>query len=220
MSEANQPKKLVQPKFSNACPSSGRVAHINMKAGQPVRDPAQVVALLKNVDISRGSFLMRVARRRASEANIDADDLLQESLLRAMTTRNCPAHVGINQFVMGVMRSLAGEIAGKRDREKIELNNVEVRIGDHLNIIVPSPADELERRALASAGEARLALIIGGNPAVEKVVDGRGMGLRGARLATFADLTPGQLASVNRLIRRRVAKAVSSTSMRSSATMK
>ena len=106
-------------KLASACPNPGNGAHTssNSTAGSYLTK-AQVRAAIAAIGTSANSRLMRVARYRAFTAGIDAEDLLQEAILRALTSRRCPAGLKMEHFLMAVMRSIASAIIAKRKRDE------------------------------------------------------------------------------------------------------
>lgn len=79
-------------KSTSTCPNSGIGAHTSSSSATRAHlTTPQVRAALTAVDTRANSKLMRVARYRAFTAGIDAEDLLQEAILRTLTSRSCPA---------------------------------------------------------------------------------------------------------------------------------
>jgi hypothetical protein len=158
---------------------------------------------LTKIDIGPGSRLRKCAGYRAFTADTCADDLLQEAILRAMTSRRCPANLAIEHFLMGIMRSIASEIIAKRERAAEKL----------LGFYQEGPAAPLspdEGFALAERAEACrqfLDEIVEGSPEAEGVLDGIDQGLCGKALAQFAGIDQTRLATVRKFIGRRSAIA-------------
>ena len=194
----NQIKKLT-----SACPNSGSGAHksSNTAAGSHLTK-TQVRAALAAIDTRANSKLMRVAHYRALTAGIDAEDILQEAILRTLTSRSCPAGLKMEYFLMAVMRSIASAIIARRKRD-------EARYCNELDLMVsplaPDEACEIAERA--NAWREAFDKVVGGSAQIEKVVDGIGQGMCGRALADFVSTDQAQLASLRRTIKRRVARA-------------
>ncbi|MEL7684460.1 hypothetical protein AAG594_09010 [Citromicrobium bathyomarinum] len=187
--------------IARACPNTDAEAHTSSKASTERLDAAQVRAALGELHIGRGSALMRYARYRAWTADLDADDLMQEAILRALSSRTCPSHISIEHFLMGVMRSIASAAIKRRERD------VDTLLGYGLNAAEgPAPADQAicatERATVCRNAIER---VIADDPLVEAVLDGIDEGLCGASLAWRARTDKATLATVRRLIKRRVA---------------
>ena len=192
-------------KSANACPNSAARAHLSSKASEPRLTVAQVRAALVGVDTSPGSLLHRAARYHGWLAQTDPDDLLQDALLKAVTTRSCPAHVQVDRYVRGIIRSIASGIVAKRERNRNVAELARAAEEERLSNSVLSPDEELDRRERAGVCEEALARIGEGHRLAVMVIDGIGQGLRGKALEEFADADTLALANVRRLIKRRAA---------------
>lgn len=142
---------------------------------------------------------MRVAHYRALSAGIDAEDILQEAILRTLTSRSCPAGLKMEYFLMAVMRSIASAIIAKRKRD-------EARYCSELNLVVSplAPDEACEFAERSNAWRQAFDDIVAGSPEIERVVDGIDQCLCGRALAKFANIDQTRLASVRKAIKRRV----------------
>ncbi|MEL7686068.1 hypothetical protein AAG596_01070 [Citromicrobium bathyomarinum] len=182
------------------CPNSGGTAHTSVSEQAACLSPAQIRAAIAQADISLGSRLDRYARYRAWTANLDADDLLQEAILRAISSRKCPSHVPIEHFLMGIIRSIANAAIKRREREDEALFGFGLVAAK-----AAAPADELI--CAAERGKAcRRAIqhVCEGDPLLEAVLDGIDQGLCGEALASSAEIDKAALATKRRLLKRRV----------------
>lgn len=189
-------------KLRSVCPNLGSGAHTSSSsAAGSYLTKAQVRAAIAAIDIGANSKLMRVARYRAFNAGIDADDLLQEAILRALTSRRCPVGLKIEHFLMAVMRSIASAVIAKCERDEPLLREA----CDHL---APPHAPDKAYEIAVRAEACRKALedVAGSSPKTEGVIDGISQGLCGKALANFAGMEQAELATVRRLIKRRAAK--------------
>ena len=197
---ASNGNKIKKP--TNACPNPGNGAHIssNSAAGSYLTK-AQMHSALAVIDTSASSMLMKVARHRTLTIGIDAEDLLQEAILRGLTSRSCPVGLKVEHFLMAVMRSIASDLLAKRQRlEMLRRKEVDLLVAPP----APDAASEFSERACAC----RQALddVIGGSPEIERVVDGIDHGFCGKSLARFVGTDQARLASVRRTIKRRVSR--------------
>ncbi|WP_299309999.1 hypothetical protein [uncultured Croceicoccus sp.] len=187
-------------KSTNACPNSGSVAHTSTNnATRSYLTKPQVRAAIAAIDFRSNSKLMRMARFRAFTAGIDAEDILQEAILRALTSRSCPAGLKMEYFLMAVMRSIASAIIARRKRD-------EARYCSELDLVVSplAPDDECEIAERAAAWRQAFDDVVAGSPEIERVVDGIDQGLCGRALAEFANTDRARLASVRKAIKRNV----------------
>jgi len=184
-----------------ACPNVSQSGHTSSNIPADRLTSAQVRAALETINIAPGSRLSRYARYRAFTAGIDADDLLQEAILRAMTSRSCPAHIAMVHFLMGVMRSIASKVIEKRERAE----NALLQYGRACPNAPLLPDAALAFAERADICRRSLEKIAGGSPKTQAVVDGLGHGLCRKALADFANVDQSDLATVRKTIKRRVA---------------
>lgn len=163
----------------------------------------EVRKLLQTINIKPGSRLDRSAKYHAHRAQILPDDLLQTALLAAMTSRKCQTDLGIEPFVIGIIRSKASKVIDRRERKmQLGLHSL-----DQSEFEIPAPdleeIGEQQERAMICAE--LLAAISEGDAVMEKVIDGQGHGYRGQKLAECAGIDQDELATVRRRIKRRAA---------------
>lgn len=203
MTKASAGNGIKIKKSTNACPNSGSAAHTSTNnATRSYLTKPQVRAAIAAIDFRANTKLMRMARFRAFTAGIDAEDVLQEAILRTLTSRRCPAGLKMEYFVMGVMRSIASAIIAKRYSD-------EARYCNQLHLVAsplaPDEACEIAERS--DAWRKALDDVVAGSPEIERVVDGIDQGLCGKALAEFANTDLARLASVRKTIKRRAARA-------------
>ena len=203
MAKASASNGTKIKKSTSACPNLGKGAHTSSNSAQAsYLTKAQVRSAIAAIDISSNSTLMRMARWRAFTAGIDAADLLQEAILRALTSRSFPCGLKTEHFLMGVMRSIASATIAKRARD-------EALCRDEFNLpvlqLAPDEACEFAERA--DAWRQGLDDVVAGSQEIKKVIDGIDQGLCGRALAEFANTDQARLASVRKSIKRRVARA-------------
>ena len=200
MAKATAGNGKKSKKSKSACPNSGNAAHTSTNnATRSYLTQQQVRAAIAAIDFRSNSKLMRMARFRAFTAGIDAEDILQEAILRALTSRSCPAGLKIEYFLMAVMRSIASAIIARRKRD-------EARYCSELDLVVSplAPDDACEIAERAAAWRQAFDDVVAVSPEIERMVDGIDQGLCGSALAEFANTDQARLASVRRTIKRRV----------------
>ena len=200
MAKATAGNGKKSKKSKSACPNSGNAAHTSTNnATRSYLTQQQVRAAIAAIDFRANSKLRRMARIRAFTAGIDAEDILQEAILRTLTSRSCPAGLKMEYFLMAVMRSIASAIIARRKRG-------EARYCNEIDLVVsplaPDEACEIAERS--DAWRQAFDDVVGGSPEIERVVDGIDQGLCGKALAEFANTDRARLASVRKAIKRRV----------------
>lgn len=192
-------------KSSHKCPNCSIREHII--AGDPLRQwtQAEVQAALATMDFSHESRVWRSAQYHAWRAGPagDADDLVQDAIVLALTTRKCSSKICIAHFITGIMRSLASGIVRKQEARMPEPGFHYPFDIEQVRSEAPSPAEELERQSRAEACQLALDTIAQGRPTATAIIDGIGQGLQGEALAGFAGVDGVEFSNVRRLIKRR-----------------
>lgn len=155
--------------------------------------------------------LRRVAQRYAWGHPIPADDLLQEALLRALTTRKCPDDVDVIKFLAEAMRSIAhGEEEKAESRPTIaEASGFEDPEDPLLKFPDPSrsPEDVVIDHQIAATIRHTLRALFEDDPAAWIILEGDMEGLSVAELRELTELDMTAYNSKRKLIRRRINKA-------------
>lgn len=154
------------------------------------------------------------ARRMLGSLNIEPEDLVRESTLRILCgDRKLNRIVPIEVNLYGVLRSIASSWH-KRRKRKPEISLEELVDSDEeghdvLEVLLvpadaraPSAEEELAYKQEMNA----ILELFADRPDAQMVIMGRQEGLKGVDLAHAADLNATQLASVQRLIARRLAE--------------
>lgn len=155
--------------------------------------------------------LHKIARYYTFNRPIEADDLLQGALWRALDGRNCPTNVDVIKFLAGVMRSIIhGElekaktrpvvdaVAGSEDRQRAVLNYPDPSLSAEEVFIDEQEAALIRRTILALFDDDHQA---------RDIVEGRMEGMSAEELRELTGLDMTTYASKLRLIRRRIDKA-------------
>lgn len=133
-------------------------------------------------------------------------DPLHDAIFRALTSRSCREHLTAEQFLGGIMRSIASTARRSRERrqegpvvqpvdeatDRMAVGGYVVQTADEiLEIERPRQLgiDTIDRLAAASAQQAAL-------------IDGSGLDLRGQALADHVGITPDELATLRRALKR------------------
>jgi DNA-directed RNA polymerase specialized sigma24 family protein len=154
------------------------------------------------------------AKRVLKTLPIEPQDLVSEAVLRILLgDRKLNRAWPIEVNVYGVLRSIASSWH-KRRKRKPEISLEELMMSDDdkgtdaLEVLLlpsdaraPSAEEELSYKQEMNA----MTEVFKDRPDAQMVLMGQAEGIKGAALAEFADINPTQLASVQRLISRRLA---------------
>lgn len=167
----------------------------------------EVSGLLRNIsDADR----LRVARMSARLAvnGLSADDLRQEAYRRMLEVdapRLWPRDVTFATFMFNTMRSIRSAfLKSAIRREEINEADGDVNLIDRPEAVSPSfetdilgdeVASQIRNTVLARFEDHEVAFV---------VMEGKMAGLKGQDLCELADITKDELATVNRLIQRRI----------------
>jgi DNA-directed RNA polymerase specialized sigma24 family protein len=139
----------------------------------------------------------------AQVADVDAEDLLQEAITRALAgKRRWPDHVDIVTFLAMVMKSLAsaGQRSAARRPERDPDDEGDPDIYEDKN---PEGLGQRADEILISEERRRAILaMFDGDDEAQLIVEGMLGGMEGEELRKFVDLNPTQYASKRRKIRR------------------
>lgn len=153
--------------------------------------------------------LKRVAAYWARHHGVDADDLLQECLVRVLDgSRPWPLDVLMHNFLSGVMRSIgSGWNKARKRRPEVHL------IADDGQFVADPPdgRPNTEEEAEATQEKQRIKQTIlalfEDDPDAQMIVEGDMEDIEGEELRDLAGLDLKAFASKRRLIRRRIDKA-------------
>lgn len=167
---------------------------------------AEVETVVGQLDLKPRATIVRTANHLAGDYAGEGRDLLHDAITRALTSRSCREGITGEQFIAGIMRSIASTARRSRERRAedpvsipVEVLAEQMAVGGYT---VPSAdyiietervrricADVLDRLASTSATQARL-------------IDGIGLGLRGQKLADHLAISLEDLATVRRALKR------------------
>ena len=172
------------------------------------RTPEDIRAAIVGFTDLEWHRLNLAAAYRARQHGIEADDLLQECLERALDgSRACPAHVPILTFLTGIMRSIGSDWHKARSRRR------EVHLVTDDGELVVDPADDRPNAEQAAEAlqreqcirQAILALFEDDLDA-QTIVEGDMEGIEGEELRNLTGMDNTAFNSKRRLIRRRIDK--------------
>ncbi len=159
--------------------------------------------------------LRTIARMLARFSNIAADDLAQEACFRAMAgARECPHHIALLPFLVGIMRSIVSDAAKARKRHPEAQLEVLMAAGKEWSDNTMTTEEQLiaseDEKALVERATATRRQVLGlfdDDLVAQTIAEGILDGLEGEELRSLTELDKTAFASKRRLIRRRIAKA-------------
>jgi RNA polymerase sigma-70 factor (ECF subfamily) len=191
-----------------------------MSPGEPQNSatlsPAEVAAAIRALPAAGWYRLDRIAAYYARACPLEADDLRQEALVRALTgTRQCPIGVDVVRFLGEAMRSMASDSV-KADKRKATqaggtgLHLVTLEDAEAIDSIVsPSATPEAALIAEEEAARIRQAILdlFADDVVAQTIVEGDMEGMEAEEIRNLTGLDKTAYASARRLIRRRIDKA-------------
>ena len=157
--------------------------------------------------------LEAIVRHFAPRSGMSADDLRQETIVRALGDRTCAADTPFLGFLAGVVRSIASEAPRARRAAQagsgLQLSYIADYGGtdgaEHSDE-APSPEDAALARVFYARELERIALALEDDETLQLLAEGLGEGLRGKDLEDLLGTdTPGLAAAKRRLTRRLLA---------------
>ena len=167
---------------------------------------AEVHAELSGMDLGRRSPIVRRAELMAFDYVGEGRDLLHDAIFRALTSRSCRERITAEQFLGGIMRSLASTARRARERRDadpvslpVELLAERMALGPYT---VPSADDILETERVRQICVDILDQLAAASVTQAALIDGIGLGLRGQALADRLCIPLADLATVRRALKR------------------
>jgi RNA polymerase sigma-70 factor (ECF subfamily) len=175
------------------------------------RSRDEIASAIRSLTAADWARLKKVARYYAAGRPIEAEDLLQEALTRAVDTRNCPAHVDVAKFLAEAMRSIAhGETEKAANRlVLIPIPNAGEQSAEVLDVPDPTPSAEVRLISQEDAARIRGALLalFDDDPQARDIVEGTMEEMTADELRVLTGLDQTAYDTKRRLIRRRIDKA-------------
>jgi hypothetical protein len=154
--------------------------------------------------IKKASQYLSYAGARAPQ------ELRQEAFRRAIDgTRKCPRHVGVAQFLVGAMRSIASSDRKAAFRKPALSIVSKDGSGSILECKDPrlSPEDDMMNREAVAEVRAAVCMLFEGDDIAQTIVDGMIEGMEGQELRELVGLSDQDFATKRRFVRRRIDKA-------------
>jgi len=167
----------------------------------------EIVLAIRNLTPAEWARLKRVARKYAAGRPFEPDDLLQETILRAIDSRACPVGVDVVRFLAEAMRSVAH---GEGEKAGYKLSLVPIA-KSYEAMTVSDPAPNVEARMITEegAGNIRRAILalFDDDPQARDIVEGTMAEMSAAELRELTGLSLTAYNTMRRLIRRRIDNA-------------
>ncbi|WFU79939.1 hypothetical protein QA645_36475 [Bradyrhizobium sp. CIAT3101] len=173
----------------------------------PVAEVTERLAHLSDADLLR---IRRASQYLCYGGARPADELRQEAFRRALDgTRKCRCNLGIVQFLIGAMRSIAS--SDRKTQSKRPALSVVSRVGEGaaLEIRDPrlSPEDLALKQEMTAVIRNAVRLLFEGDVVGQTLVDGLMEGMEGQELRELVGLDEVAFASKRRSVRRRIDRA-------------
>lgn len=187
---------------------------MSMAGLSPPRSRDEIEAAVRGFSASDWVRLRKIAKFYANVGAIEADDLIQEAMMRALSTRTCPSHVDVVRFLAETMRSIAH---GEREKMRPVAQFVPVsRTGDSVDqgTELVDEGDAAEAVLILKQDAAHCVATYGAirtlfedDPIAKDVLEGLLEDLTPAEIQELTGLDATGYDSKRRLIRRRIEKA-------------
>jgi DNA-directed RNA polymerase specialized sigma24 family protein len=174
-----------------------------------MRSPEEIRAAIDAFTDVEWVRVRKAAEYWARAHGVDADDVMQDALERAIDgRRQCPQHLSVLAFLSGAMRSISsGERKAQAERGEVHL------VAEDGRLIV-DPAHDRQTPAEAAESTQEVARIkqtfldlFEDDLAAQTILEGTMDGMEGEELRVLTDLDIKGFATKRRLIRRRIDKA-------------
>ena len=169
---------------------------------------AEVKSELQQLDLTRQGTIGRYAEMLARDRPGDGRDLLHDAVFKALTSRKCKADITVEQFLGGVMRSIASTARRSRDRQAINPVYIPTEVvAEALGIggySVRSAEEILEAERVRDLCTDLLEQLSRESPLQAALIDAVGHGLRGDALANAIGVSTTELATARRALKRHV----------------
>lgn len=172
-------------------------------ATRPTAEIADAIQTLSDADWIR---LRKVANAYSRGRAIEAEDLLQEAMRRALDGgRNCPEDVGVVKFLAEVMRSIA-HAAKETAANQPQLVPVANHSIDETAVDPPGPTPGVEDNLQGNQEAAAILALFDDDETAQIMLEGMMEGMQGEDLKELTDLDQTAYQSKRKLIRRRIDK--------------
>lgn len=178
------------------------------EAGSRPLTHAEVQREIAKLDLSDEGRVRRAADLMSNDLPGDGRDLLHDAVCKALTSRTCKADLTVEQFLGGVMRSLAS--TKRRSRERGKENHV-LMPTDHVaecmgsgGYVVASAEQILEIERIRALCADVLDQLAAASPMQSALIEAISLDLRGQEIADRLQITREDLATLRRSLKRHV----------------
>jgi DNA-directed RNA polymerase specialized sigma24 family protein len=188
-----------------------------MSPGEPERavlSPSEVAAALRSLPEAGWLRLRKIARYFANTCPLEAEDLLQTALTRALAgDRQCPAHVDVIRFLAEAMRSIASvsfKSEGRQEAGQAGHGLPLVPREEETDLQVessPSPEDALAGAQEAARIKAAILHLFDDDLIAHTIIEGDMEEMDAEDIRSLTGLTLVAYATKRRFIRRQIDKA-------------
>lgn len=176
------------------------------KDGFRAMSRAEVQTVIGQLDLAPRAAIVRTADHLAGDYAGEGRDLLHDAITRALTSRSCRTGVSGEQFIAGIMRSIASTARRSRERRAedpvsipVEVLAEQMAVGGYT---VQSADDIIEAERVRRICADVLDHLASASETQAELIDGIGLGLRGQALADHLDISLKDLATVRRALKR------------------
>lgn len=179
---------------------------VTLEDGSRPLSRAEIEAELLKIDMAPRAEIVRRADQLAGDYPGEGRDLLQEAVTRALSSRSCREGITGEQFVAGIMRSIAS--TARRGRERRGENPIciptdvlveQMGVGPYT---VQTAEEVIETERVRRICEDILDRLAEVSPLQAQLIEGIGLDLRGQELADYLGITRADLATVRRTLKR------------------
>ena len=163
---------------------------------------------MTKIDLSRDGMIGIRAEGLAKDLPGDGRDLLHEAICRALTSRQCRETATVDQFLRGIMRSIAS--TARRSRERRGEHHVGYPVEDLVErmalggYVAQSAEDIIETERVRTLCADVLEQLAAASKTQAALIEGIGLDLRGQDLADHLGITLSELGTVRRGLKRNV----------------
>jgi len=167
---------------------------------------AEVETVIGRLDLKPRAMIVRTADHLAGDYVGEGRDLLHDAITRALTSRSCREGITGEQFIAGIMRSIASTARRSRERRADDPISVPVEmLAEQMGVggyTVQSADDLIETERVRRICAGVLDRLAAASATQANLIDGIGLGLRGQALADHLAISLDDLATVRRALKR------------------
>jgi DNA-directed RNA polymerase specialized sigma24 family protein len=179
--------------------------------------PSQVAAAIRALPEAGWHKLRKVAAYYARTCPLEANDILQDALTRALGgKRQCPAHIDVIRFLAQVMRSIATDsVKGAVRHQEGHTRHPALRLvpthgaeePESLEDCSPTPEEALAAEQEAARIKDAILRLFDDDLIAQAIIEGDMEEMEAEEIRALTDLDKVAYASKRRFIRRRIDQA-------------